>query len=146
MDLVDGRPAYARPERFPGARVRCLPAEEAVAGVGVDRDTYAVVMNHHYLHDRAILGDLLGSAAPYVGLLGPKRRADDLLADLATGGVRFGDEELARLHAPAGLDLGGEGPEAIALALVGEILAIARGRRGGWLRDRKGPINDPEGA
>ncbi len=121
-----------------------MAAEEAVARVGVNRETYVLVMTHHYLHDRAILAGVLASKAPYVGLLGPKRRAEDLLADLAAQGVRFDDDDLARLHAPAGLDLGGDGPEAIALSVVGEILAVARGRSGGWLRDRKGPINDPE--
>jgi xanthine/CO dehydrogenase XdhC/CoxF family maturation factor len=144
VELADHRPAHAKPDRFPGAQVHCVAAEEAVARVGVNRETYVLVMTHHYLHDRAILAGVLASQSPYVGLLGPKRRAEDLLADLAAQGVRFSDDDLACLHAPAGLDLGGDGPEAIALSVVGEILAVARGRSGGWLRDRKGPINDPE--
>ena len=77
-----------------------------------------------------------------VGLLGPKQRAEDLLAELADQGVMPSDEQRARLYAPAGLDLGGEGPEAIAFSLVGEILALSEDRSGSWLRDRKGPIHD----
>ncbi len=146
LELVDPRPAYARPERFPGARVHCATAEEAVARVGVAGDTYTLVMTHHYLYDRAILADLLVSPVPYVGLLGPKRRAEDLLADLAGQGVRLSDDQVARLHGPAGLDLGGEGPETIALSLVSEILAVDQERSGRWLRDRKGPIHDPGSA
>jgi xanthine dehydrogenase accessory factor len=123
-----------------------VPTEEAVARAGVDRDSYALVMTHHYLIDRALLGELLRSPCPYIGLLGPKQRAEDLLADLAGLGIEISAEQRARLHAPAGLDIGGDGPEAIALSLVAEVMAAAEGRPGGWLRDRKGPIHEPGSA
>ena len=138
VEIADPRPAYARADRFPGAKVVCVAADQAVAAVGVDEDTYCVVMTHHYLHDRALLADLLPSPVPYLGLLGPKQRAEDLLAEQ---GEAPSDEQRARLHAPAGLDLGGEGPEAIALSLVSEILALSEERSGSWLRDRKAPIH-----
>ena len=144
VELVDHRPAYARPERFSGARVYLAPTEAAVEQVGVAADTYVLVMTHHDLIDRVLLSQLLPSQAPYVGLLGPKRRADDLLADIQALGIELSAEQRARLHAPAGLDIGGEGPEAIALSLLAEVSAVAEQRPGGWLRDRKGPIHDPE--
>jgi xanthine dehydrogenase accessory factor len=112
--------------------------------MGVDRDTYVLVMTHHYLIDRALLSELLPSQAPYVGLLGPRRRAEDLIADIERLGIALSAEQRARLHGPAGLDIGGEGPEAIALSLLAEVMAAAEGRSGGWLRDRKGPIHEPE--
>ncbi|MCP5059991.1 MAG: XdhC family protein [bacterium] len=143
VELCDPRPAYAQPERYPGARVHCVPADEAIARVGIRRDTYTLVMTHHYLHDRALLADLLPSATPYIGLLGPRQRADDLVAELREDGATLTEEQLERLHGPAGIDLGGEGPDAIALSLVAEIQAVAEGRPGGWLRARKGPIHDP---
>jgi xanthine/CO dehydrogenase XdhC/CoxF family maturation factor len=141
VEIADPRPAYARADRFPGAKVLCVAAEDAVAALGVDEDTYSIVMTHHYLHDRALLADLLPSPVRYIGLLGPKQRAEDLLAELADQGLAFCDEQRARLYAPAGLDLGGEGPEAIAFSLLGEILALSEERSGSWLRDRKGPIH-----
>jgi xanthine/CO dehydrogenase XdhC/CoxF family maturation factor len=144
VDLVDHRTAYARAERFPGARVHLVPTEDAVARVRIDRDTYVLVMTHHYLIDRALLSELLPSPTPYIGLLGPKQRAEDLLADLAGLGIAVSAEQRARLHGPAGLDIGGEGPEAIALSLVAEVMAAAEGRPAGSLRDRKGPIHEPE--
>jgi len=143
VELVDHRPAQARADRFPGARVHLVPSEEAVARVGVDADTYALVMTHHYLIDRALLAELLPSPAPYLGLLGPRQRAEDLLAELAEQGLRVSAEQRARLRAPAGVDLGGDGPEAIALSLVAEVMAVAEGRSAGWLCDRKGPIHEP---
>jgi xanthine/CO dehydrogenase XdhC/CoxF family maturation factor len=144
VELVDHRPAHARAERFPGARVHQIPASDAVARVGVDRDTYVLVMTHHYLVDRELLAALLPSQTPHIGLLGPRRRADDLLADVEQLGVEFTPDQRERLHAPAGLDIGGEGPEAIALSLLAEVMATAEGRPGGRLRARKGPIHDPQ--
>jgi xanthine/CO dehydrogenase XdhC/CoxF family maturation factor len=146
VELVDHRPAHARADRFPGARVHLVPTEDAVARMGVDRDTYVLVMTHHYLIDRALLCELLRSQTPYIGLLGPKQRAEDLLADIQQLGVEISDDQRARLHGPAGLDIGGDGPEAIALSLLAEVMAAAERRPGGCLRDRKGPIHEPERA
>lgn len=144
VEVVDGRRAFARPERFPEAAAVRLCEPEAVADeIAVDGDTLALVMTHHYLHDRAIVAALLRSPARYLGVLGPRRRTEDLLADLRRDGLAVEDEALERLFAPAGLDLGAEGPEAIALAVVAEMQAVLAGRAGGWLRERKGPIHDP---
>lgn len=144
--VVDGRPAYARPERFPFPGVRVLLADPAAAprAAGMDEETHVLVMTHHYLHDRDLLRQLLPSPAAYVGILGPRRRTDDLLEDLRAEGLHLDPGRLARLHGPAGLDLGAEAPEEIALALVAEIQATVTGRSGGWLRERKGPIHEPE--
>lgn len=144
VTVVDARPAYARAERFPEAeRVILCEPERAPAELAVDARTLALVMTHHYLHDRALLAWLLSSGACYVGLLGPKQRGEDLLADLAEQGIAIGDEERARLYGPAGLDIGADGPEEIALALLAEIRAVLAQRSGGPLRERKAPIHDP---
>jgi xanthine dehydrogenase accessory factor len=146
VELADHRPAYARGERFPGARVHLVPTQEAVTRMDVDRDTYVLVMTHHYLVDRELLSRLLPSPAPYIGLLGPRQRAEDLVADLEDSGLALSNEQRERLHGPAGLDIGGDGPEAIALSLLAEVMAVAEARPGGWLRERKGPIHEPEPA
>jgi xanthine/CO dehydrogenase XdhC/CoxF family maturation factor len=146
VDVVDHRPAHAIAERFPGARVHCVATEKAVSEVGVDAGTSVLVMTHHYLIDRALLRELLPSEAPYIGVLGPRQRTDDLLAEIEAQGTPISSEQRERLHAPAGLDIGGEGPEAIALSLLAEVLAVSEGRSGGWLRDRKGPIHEPDPA
>jgi xanthine/CO dehydrogenase XdhC/CoxF family maturation factor len=143
--VVDPRPAQARAERFPEAvEVVCCAPEEAPARVEVTPRSVAVVMTHHYLHDRALLAFLLGTPARYVGVLGPKKRTEDLLRDLREQGIDVSPEALERVHGPAGLDLGADGPDEIALALLAETLAVLAGRPGGRLRDRKGPIHDPE--
>ena len=144
--VLDHRSASARPERFPGADVRCVPIEDSVAEAAPGADTYCVVMTHHYLNDRVLLKDLLASEALYLAVLGPRRRTDDLLSDLTDEGVAIDADDRERIFAPAGLDLGADAPETIALSIAAEIQAVAAKRSGGWLRDRKGPIHDPETA
>jgi xanthine dehydrogenase accessory factor len=141
--VVDWRPAYACRERFPEASavVRC-EAERAGERVDLDATSAALVMTHHYLRDRSLLRFLLPSAAPFIGILGPRRRTEALLGDLREEGLSVTREQLERLHGPAGLDIGAESPGQIALALVAEIQAVLAGRRGGWLCAREGPIHD----
>lgn len=125
-------------KRFPGADQVLLgsAADELAAGMGDDgRAGFAVVMSHHYERDRQTLGALLRSRACYIGVLGPRRRTQRMLADL-------GLPPDARLHAPIGLDLGSETPAEIALAISAEIQAILTGAVAGHLRDRAGPIHD----
>lgn len=144
--VCDDRPAFLDADRFPGAHelVDAQPADAAVAA-RVDDRTYAVVMSHNYLRDRDYLRGLLASDAAYIGMLGPKARLERLLDDLARDGVRPTERDRARLHGPAGLDLGGEGPDEIAAAIVAEVLAVSRGRGAGFLRERSGPIHDRAG-
>lgn len=78
----------------------------------------ALVMNHNYLLDARCLTQLAASAIAYVGLLGPAARRDDLLAEV---GHAVAERLQPRLRAPVGLRLGGEGAEAIALAIVAEL-------------------------
>ncbi len=140
---LDPRPAYAHAGRLPGVdRTICCHPQQAPERVAVDRDTAAVVMNHHYERDRALLAWLLRSRACYVGVLGPRARTEELLDDLHRSGVEPTEDQLERLYAPAGLDVGADAPEQIAVALVAEIQAVLAGRRGGLLRDRKGPIHE----
>jgi xanthine/CO dehydrogenase XdhC/CoxF family maturation factor len=64
------------------------------------------------------------------------------MTELREEGTAITDEDLERIHGPAGLDVGAEGPEEIAAAIVAEIVAVKRGREGGFLRNRPGPIHD----
>ncbi len=101
-------------------------------------------MTHHYPDDLPILHAALKSAAAYVGLLGPARRRDRILADLADlEGFSPTAEQLARLHGPVGLDLGGEAPAEVAVSIIAEILAVRHARPGGLLREREAPIHEP---
>jgi xanthine dehydrogenase accessory factor len=124
--LVEAR--LADPARFPGAEVVVRWGPEELAR-RVGPDDYAVVMHHHLELDRAYLQALLRAPLRYLGALGPLHRTAALLGDSPAP---------AHLYAPVGLDLGGEGPEAIALSILAEVQAVRHGRAGGHLRAVKG--------
>ncbi len=128
VSVADHRAAELRPERFPDARVLHARSDEACKRLDVDASTHVVVMTHNLNQDRVLLRALFETEAPYIGLLGSRRRTRELLAGLVADGLALTEERLARLFSPAGLDLGGEGPDAIALSIVAEILARSEGR------------------
>ncbi len=140
--LVDHREAFANQHRYPEAhRVIVAQPEEFGNSVDITSQSYIIIKTHHYLRDKEILKAALKSPARYIGQLGPKARTDDLLKDLAEEGHVFTDDEFSRLYAPVGLDLGAETPEAIAVSIVGEMLAVNNGREGGFLREQTGAIH-----
>ncbi|MEW6058925.1 MAG: XdhC family protein [Actinomycetota bacterium] len=141
--VADDRPAFLNGERFPEASgfVHVERPDEISAAAGVDDRTFVVVMTHNFLRDKEYLRSLISSEAPYVGMLGAAARTERLLRELADERVSPTQEQRSRIHGPAGLDLGSEGPEEIAQAIVAEILAVKRGRAGGFLKERKGPIH-----
>jgi xanthine/CO dehydrogenase XdhC/CoxF family maturation factor len=93
-------------------------------------------MTHHYRHDLPFLRALLPQSLAYIGLLGPKKRAEKILDDLVATPI-----QRARLHAPVGLDLGGDTPEAVALAILAEMQATLASRDARPLGERTGPIH-----
>jgi xanthine/CO dehydrogenase XdhC/CoxF family maturation factor len=112
----------------------------SVAELPLEPGGAAALVTHNFEDDKTLLPVLLRSPLAYVGVLGPKRRTDRLLAALADFAPT--DTELVKLHAPVGLDVGAETPAEIALAIVAEVRAVVAGRSGGMLRDRPGPIHD----
>lgn len=142
VEVLDDRKAFLDPDRFPGAasRIDTEPTDAATA-VRVDERTHVVVMSHNFLRDRDYLRAFLPTPASYIGMLGPKARLERLLAELRDDGFTPQADDLARVHGPAGLDIGAEGPEEIAWSIVAEILAVRRASTAGFLRDRSGPIH-----
>ena len=113
------------PER---CSVFAATAEELPGLLVADARTAAVVMTHNFGRDLSCLATLLRLPLPYVGLLGPRGRRAQLLAELAGIDALPNPDDLQRLHSPAGLDLGADGPEEIALSIVAEIKAVMAGR------------------
>lgn len=142
--VVDDRPAFLTRERFPQAAgfVALERPDEVAKQAPLDERTFAVVMTHNFLRDKDYLRELLRSPVRSISMLGPGARTGRLLHELRDEGLAIGEAEEARLRSPAGLDLGAEGPEEIAAAIVAEIVALKRGRGGGFLRDRRGPIHE----
>lgn len=144
VTVVDDRPAFLNRERFPEAHGFASvddPSDVAEA-ITIDARTFVVVMTHNFLRDKAYLRGLLTTDARYVAMLGPAARTQRLLMELEEEGTPITEEGRSRIHGPAGLDLGAEGPEEIAQAIIGEIVAVRRGRDGGFLKERPTPIHD----
>ncbi len=130
VTVADHRESYCRPERFPDARqvVNTQP-EDLGSTITLDDFEAAVLMTHRFEYDLRYLRQLAATRIPYIGLLGPRARREQLLQDLGNdaGGIA------RRVYGPVGLDLGGELPEEIALSLVAEIQAVLHGREGGHI-------------
>jgi xanthine/CO dehydrogenase XdhC/CoxF family maturation factor len=98
-------------------------------------------MTHNFPRDLELLRRLLPSRVCYIGLLGPRRRAEKIMGYLERAGVDFSSRQLERLHAPMGLDLGAETAAEIALAALAEMQAYLRKRTATSLRNRATPIH-----
>ena len=139
VTVADVRRALLTHDRFPEAADFVDADPDGAAGIiGPDARTAVVLMSHNYLRDIAYLRSFVGAPFGYLGVMGPRGRTEQMLEEIGAS------DALERLHAPAGLDIGAEGPEEVARAIVAEILAVTRGRSGGLLRDRRGPIHRGE--
>ena len=138
--VVDRRPGVLTRERFPTAAGLIESGGDDLGhGLAFDADCYAIVMNHNFADDQAYLRALLKTSVAYIGMLGPRQRTDRMLRNLAAEGPT--DE--TRVYGPVGLDIGTDGAEQVALAVIAEILAVRSGRRARSLRERQAPIHAP---
>lgn len=128
--VSDHRPAYIESNQFDDAeQTLCSAAEDIHKVLDLDRFDMAVVMSHHLASDRAYLHQLTDTRISYIGLLGPVGRKARLLDEIGESAMRLQH----RLHGPAGIDLRGSGPVAIALSIVAEMqLALGAGNVRRW--------------
>jgi xanthine dehydrogenase accessory factor len=139
VTVIDPRAAWLTPQRFVGvARVVEWP-DRALRAMPLDEQCAVVVLTHDPKLDEPALIAALRSRAGYIGALGSRTsQAERRIRLLAAG---LSPDDLARLHAPVGLDLGGATPHEIALSILAEIVASRNGRAGGPLRQGMGPIH-----
>lgn len=105
-----------------------------------DSHSVGILMSHSLETDKKNLVALENKNLPYIGLLGPKVRAEKILKELDASGQKYPD--ISTLHYPVGLDIGATNPEEIALSIVAEIKAFFAKRPGNSLKLRIEPIND----
>ncbi|MBL0171675.1 MAG: XdhC family protein [Gemmatimonadaceae bacterium] len=142
VTLVDHRPFVVESVSLPERVARIVArADDGIAHVSRDSRTAVALLSHQFAIDAEWLERLLPLPLGYVGVLGSRQRAAQLVESLRTGGLEITARMEQRLHAPIGLDLGGESPESIALSAIAEIEAILHGRPGGSLRERHSPIH-----
>ena len=145
VQVIDGRHTHARPERF-GASCQVFTGkpESLLEKVTIDRRTAVVMMTHNYRYDLALLKLLLPTEAPYLGMLGPRKKLDRMVDELRAEGLSVTDDMLKKVYGPVGLDLGAETPEEIALSIAAEIQTVFAGKHGDSLRNGPAVIHDRE--
>lgn len=143
ITVTDDCIAHTGAKRFPGAdKVLYAAREEVVSKMNITPYTAAVLMSHNYKYDLAVLPALLQTDISFIGILGPRKRTQKMLDELAEKGIYISEKDQQRIHSPVGLDIGAETPDEIALAIVSEVQAHRQGRKGGLLKDRKGYIHE----
>jgi xanthine/CO dehydrogenase XdhC/CoxF family maturation factor len=110
--------------------------------VPIDEYSAIVLMSHDFKTDKLNLARALATRANYIGILGPRVRAEKIFKELEQQGIPVWDEDQRRIYAPAGLDIGALSPEEIALSLLAEIRTVFSNREGGSLRLRGTTIHE----
>jgi len=135
VTVADARSAYLKRDRFLDADIVALvTAENAMRDIQIGPDAAVVLMTHSYQLDARLLPGVLAAGPRYLGLLGPRARAERLFGDLGIVMPHY-------VHAPVGLDIGGETPKTVALSIVAEIQAVLEGCSGSMLKHKRGAIH-----
>ena len=143
VSVADGRSSHASLKRFTGVkRIIVGKPDEVVAKVNLGHHTAFVLMTHNFNYDRDCLKALSVHAPAYIGCLGPKKRLERIWEELEENGTPFSEDFKKNVHGPAGLDIGAELPEEIALSIIAEIKAVFENRNGAFLKNRQAPIHD----
>jgi xanthine dehydrogenase accessory factor len=120
--VIDDRQQYANTERFPtAARLIVGPIDEVLPALEVTRHTYALIVTRGHGHDQEALAYLAPAPAAYVGLIGSKRKIKLIFDSLREAGIA--EEDLARVTAPVGFDIGSQTVPEIAVSIVAELIA-----------------------
>ncbi len=125
VTVIDDRPSFASPERFPGATVVCQPFECGLSAFSVNSQTFILVVTRGHRHDQIALEHAIQTPARYVGMVGSRRKIGIIVTNLLKKGLS--PDLFKKLYAPIGLDIGSETPEEIAISVAAELIAIQKG-------------------
>ena len=143
VSVTDECVAHIAPLFFPTADKLSLCQREFIdRDFNVTSNTACILMSHNYEYDRDVLKKLLATNAPYIGILGPRKRFDKMLAEFKGQGIELGIIDMDRIHSPIGLDIAAETPDEIAVSIISEIQAKLHRRSGGFLKYRDAPIHE----
>jgi xanthine dehydrogenase accessory factor len=126
--VIDDRADFATAERFPSADRRIGDVDAELAKLKLGLHSYVVIVTRGHRRDALALASVIGSEARYVGLIGSRRKILRIFSDLHADGVPL--DQLERVHAPIGLNIGGITPGEIAVSIAAELIAVRRGSAG----------------
>ena len=122
---------------FPGATNYYGINEKEFSTISIDSQTAVVIMSHSYVRDLKYLSELLGKDVNYIGLLGPSKRREKLLNDLIEKNDLISEDFFDKIYGPAGINIGAETPQEIAISILGEILSVIRNQKPIYLKDKQ---------
>ena len=129
VTVIDPRPVFATKDRFPDAHQVVVAWPDAfLAKAPIGPSTAIVILTHDPKFDIPALTRALRTEAGYIGAMGARKTNEARFAKLREAGLS--DEQLARIHAPIGLDIGGRNPQETAVSIAAEIIAWRSGRQG----------------
>ena len=137
VTVLDDRPAFASPSRFPTARrVLAAPQRETVHSLSLDEDSFLVLVTRGHTHDVECLLEVLDRPVAYIGMIGSQRRVDAVFK-LLTGEMGIDAAKFDRIYAPIGIDIGAQTPAEIAVCVMAEIINVLRRGPAPSLADRR---------
>jgi xanthine/CO dehydrogenase XdhC/CoxF family maturation factor len=146
VTVTDECVAHIAPVFFPGVDKLTLCERKFIEkDFLITPFTACVLMSHNYEYDRDVLKLIVKTETPYIGLLGPRKRFDKMIAEFNSEGITLSINQLHKIHSPIGLDVGAEAPDEIAISIISEIQAKFTSRSGGFLKYKSGPIHDRDG-
>lgn len=126
VTVIDDRPEFANPARFPeGVTARCGDIAKKLADFPIGKDTYVVIVTRGHRHDAEALGACIHAPAAYIGMIGSKRKVGLIRKNIIECGVAT-EEDLDRVFAPIGLDIGAVTVPEIAASIVAQLTAVRR--------------------
>ena len=129
MDCVvmDHRAEFANQQRFPRARqILVGDVVQSLRQYPINRQTYVVIVTRGHVQDTDALGAVIHSPAAYIGMIGSRRKTGRVFEAMKAQGIE--QALIDRVHAPIGLEIGAETPEEIAVSIVGQMIAVMRGK------------------
>jgi xanthine dehydrogenase accessory factor len=140
--VVDARPIFATKQRIPDAdEIVVAWPDEYLRAARIDERTALIVLTHDVKFDIPLLEVAVRTPAGYIGAMGSRRTHANRLDALRAAGI--GEDDIVRISAPVGLDIGARTPEETAISIAAEIVAMREGRSGGRLSEGSLPVHVP---
>lgn len=144
VSIIDGRITHASSQRFPQVENIFVGKPAEITNlIETDNRTAVVLMTHNYNYDMEMLQMLSNKPLLYIGMLGPASRRDRIFSELKQKGIYLSEEVVEKVHGPAGLDIGAETSEEIALSITSEIMAVLQQKKPIHLKQRLAAIHQP---
>ncbi len=134
ITIVDNRGSFVTKDRFPDAQLLVGDIVENLKKYSFDQKTNVVIVTHGHEYDQDALEIVVRKPSQYIGMIGSSRKIKACYNNLKKKGINI--QKLEKVHAPIGLDIGGDKPEEIALAIMAEIQAVKHDRQGGFLNNK----------